>query len=404
MEMTSSDQYPEQERLERMYDTVRALYRAKRYEDVLESVQDILAEDANDLLALLYRSRSLLSLGQHEEAEACARHMLAVDPDNEDGLCLMGDIHSSRNELDEAAVYYEQCIAKDPEDIDYRYALARVVLSGIDRNRMYKRFPSRKVRPEAMARLQRGLDVLQEANRLFPGNSEGHWMLAQCYDWLCKPDEAMEHLRSAIVLNPSDAEVHARMADYFIYNGDLATARSHCEQALALDPHHANSLFFMDLIKKFQRNQKLYYRKLVNYQQSLCDMYPDDAANWLRLAQTKQSFGKEPPVKELKTYVKLKPEDWDQQFAYGKALYDDKMYWSARSHFRQLEKELPGNSAIAAWQDTLAKISMGAYIWSASRMLVRKFAVEPLKHAFHLVLIVPLAMIYQFMNDSKSRK
>lgn len=404
MDTTLSDQHTEQERRERMYDTVNALYRARRYEDVLESVQDILAEDANDLLALFYRSRSLLCLGQLEEAETSARHMLAVDPDNVDGLSLMGDIHSDRGELDEAAGYYEQCIAKNPENVDYRYALARVVLNGIDRDRMYKQFPFRGLRPEAMSRLQRGMDVLQEANRLFPGGSAGHWMLGKCYVWLGKPDEAIEHLRTAVVLNPSDAGAHAGLANYFINYGDLAAAQSHCEQALALDPHSADGLYLIDRLKKFRQDQKSYYRQLVDYHRWLCGLYPDDAANWLRLAKTKQSFGQELPLKELKKYVKLKPEDWDQQFAYGKALYDDKMYWSARRHFRQLEKRLPGNPIIRGWLKTLAKIGMGAYIRSASRMLVRKFAIEPLIYVLYLVLYVPAVMIYHFINDLKSRK
>lgn len=391
----------DQDLRQQMVDRLNALYRADKFQDVVAGAFELLRDNPHDWSALYLQARSFLALNEYTEAENSIRQLLAAYPQDVDGLELMGDLCLAREEYDRAIAYYEQCIEKNPEQASYRLDIARALYDSIDWDKMYKRWPQVAFRSAFLERANRGIGQLQEANRLRPDSSFQFLLLGQYYEVLGKPEEAFENFQNSIVLNPSSAFTHVRMAYHFINQGDLRTAKFHSEQALMLEPNSEDALEVQSILDSYQQNPKKYYRFLVNYYRTLCSLYPKDPANWLRAIHTKLDYGKDQPIKELNAYLKLMPEDWEMQITYGKALYDDKRYLSAMRHFRELDKQRSGNPHIHAWLQTLSGVGKGkVFGFPVARAIHLSLIVYPLKFLFYLFGI-PLIFLLQWMKKRK---
>jgi len=388
-----------EEKVDRLY----ALFKADKYEEVISLSLDLLRDNPDDWDALHMQARSFLFLRQYEDAEACIKQILAAYPNEESGLELMGDFCSARGEYDEAASFYEQCIEKNPEEPNYRLDLARALYNGRDPDNAFIRWPRARLTSEHVSRISKAINHLLEANQLRPEHDGQFRLLGQCYQTLSKPIESFDCYQTALVLNPTLAENHVYMAYHYINMGDLRSARSHIEQALMLDSEHVGGQNMMEILVENEQDPKKYYRFLVEYHGLLCSFYPKDPENWLRLVRTKLDYGKDHPVKELKAYVKLKPEDWEMQFAYGKVLYEDKRYFSAIRHFKQLDRLNPGNIHIQSWLQTLSNVNKAKACFHAlGRSLFRGFIIFPLKSIYFLILLPILLKLQK--NSAKNNK
>ncbi|MFM1655069.1 tetratricopeptide repeat protein [Brevibacillus sp. B_LB10_24] len=386
---------------EQMYERLYGLYNRAKYEEAIASSYELLRENPQDAVVLYLQAMAYRRLKQYEEAEESARQILAAYPDMAAGLDVMGQICSDKDEFDQAAVFFERCIEREPESPSYRYSLASALYNGLDRNRATGRLWSRnEIQPAYLSRVNRAIEMLHEANRLQPDDPQQYRLLGLCFDALGKPAEALEHLKTAIVLDSAQAGIHANLAFLYMRYGDLRSAKSHSEQALMLDPHLEEGLNAQQTLDAYQQNPKEYYRLLKNYWKQLCSVYPEDPANWLTAIQLQLEFGIDRPIKELKAYLQLKPEDLEMQVTYGKMLYEEKRYLAAVRHFRELERLFPDNAAIQSWLETLSRIGKSKLYTTP----IWKGLYRCLIHYPYLLLILLLGIIFAIFGLFKKRQ
>lgn len=386
----------EEDMLQKLIDKLSALYDATRYKEVIPVAYEYLEHDSTNLYALYVLSYSLIYVGQLDEAEDTIKQIFAHYPDYPDGLELSGLLCGWKGQHDEAGAYFEQCIAKKPENASYRINFAQSLYNGISWNRFMVRTFGLRLRTSHLARVQRAIDQLHEANRLKP-DYRHMLLLGKCYDTLFRLDEAFVYLKEGLILNPADSDIHALLARYLLIQGDIRSAESHCTQALEINPESIVGLQVRKDIDQFTSNKRELQSYSSDYLKTYCSVYPKNADNWLKLIRLKEEFGIN-PLAEYKAYVKLKPEDWEMQFAYGKTLHDYKWYLSARGVFRKLDKLNPGNRYTQAWLNTLSKVSKGnMYLLSPIRRAGHSIK-RLLGNSLLQIIIFPIAAVTDIVN------
>jgi cytochrome c-type biogenesis protein CcmH/NrfG len=82
-----------------------------------------------------------------------------------------------------------------------------------------------------------------------PNNVEVLKQVAQVYESTHQFKDAADYYRKALAVNPKDVATRTEMASCLYYNGDVDGALAQLQQALAVDPDDANSLFDLGMIR-----------------------------------------------------------------------------------------------------------------------------------------------------------
>lgn len=395
----------EQDLLDQLKESMLKMYHAKKYEEAIEISGEILRIDPTEYYALYYRAEAYMYLGKEEDAANTVQQFAEAYPGSEAWFLLMGDLCLLREHYNEAVPYFEECLRYNPEEAGYHCKLAYALYYGTNWNKRFRVHVRFGLRKKYKSQINRAINSLLEAIRLRSDRAFYYRLLSYCYYSLEMPDQSFEHLKTSLILDPSQALTHAFLGQHYIYHNDLSMARSHVEHALAIDPECTEALDFMKTIEIYQQNPKVYYRHLIEYHKSICILYPKNAENWLRLANTKLYYGKDHPVQELKKYLKLKPDDWEMQFSYGKVLYDLRNYFLAKRHFRKLDRQMPGNPHIEAWINTLNKVSKSKMylfsLWNLLKIVLRYLVIYPSKLLYH-IFAVPTTFLLQLRKGSEN--
>lgn len=169
-----------------------------------------------DRLGLVY-----LSIGRAQEAEPLLRRVVELTPADPRAHCNLGLSLAQVGRLDEALGYYVQAAGLRPDD-------ERVVLGLADVLHRLGRFD------EAAERYRGAL-------RIAPDNGEAHFNFAILLLGLETDDsvgQAVEQLRTAVRLLPTDARVRFRLAEALRAAGQTGEAGEHYRATLAIDPDH----------------------------------------------------------------------------------------------------------------------------------------------------------------------
>lgn len=170
----------------------------------------------NEVLAL-QRASALCDLGRWDGAVAQLRTILAADPHNVEGLCLLAQAQIGQSAYGEAMRSSLAAISEDPDD-DWPHRLASFALSGLGRH------------PEAAA-------MARNAVRLAPHSAPCHSILAQA---LVETDTDLSEARAvadrAVSLAPLAADSHMAVGMVAARDARLDEATTAYRRALALEP------------------------------------------------------------------------------------------------------------------------------------------------------------------------
>jgi tetratricopeptide (TPR) repeat protein len=171
----------------------------------------------------LARAEVMLDLKRHNEAAGVLGPILAADPGNSTGWCLLALAHIGAGRFEDAIVSAGRAIAAAP-DHDWPHRLA------------------------CMAQLRMGnaraaLRAAEEARRLSPQSWQAHVCMAEAT--LAAGENfhlAAEAAATARALAPNAPEVHVISGKVSFAHARRKAARAHLERALALDPQHGGAL------------------------------------------------------------------------------------------------------------------------------------------------------------------
>lgn len=138
-----------------------------------------------------------------------------LDPKGAMAYRNLGIIHERSERPDEAIAAYQTAMTLDPEDTSTGLQLGYV-----------------HYQQERWAEAIEWIAPRAEAS----GDAGYFRVLASAYDHLDQMDEAMGALKSAIDLEPEDAELYSDVAGIYLRRDDYAAAAKYLEQALAISP------------------------------------------------------------------------------------------------------------------------------------------------------------------------
>jgi tetratricopeptide (TPR) repeat protein len=221
-----------------------------RKADALALVDAALAANRGYPPFLDLRSRVLARMGRDEDAQATVAVALAANSEFGPALEVKGMYAEERGDFDLALECYDRAAASEPENPEYAYRAARVVLSqertaeGIDRLRKVVSLAPGHVAAtndlawalaESGEELDLALSLATRATQL-SRVSETLDTLGWVQLKLGDVDSALDSFEAALESDPDSSSVRYRMALALARKGDAAAARETLTQALDAPP------------------------------------------------------------------------------------------------------------------------------------------------------------------------
>lgn len=202
---------------------------ANRLEDAVACYREAVALDPQRVDGHVNLGFALYQLSRMQEAEAALGEAARIDPSSHDAHYLLGLVLLARHAIEPAIAHLQQAIALSPELL-VAYPPLGKALHDVGRH------------DEAKRVLHRGLAIDPDDATLhsFLGNVELHLMAFE---------EALSSYRKALALDPGLAEIHSNMGQVLIHLGDFEGAARASRAALAISPgsHVARSNLLMTL-------------------------------------------------------------------------------------------------------------------------------------------------------------
>ena len=212
--------------LERLYQRMWTDYRAGTRQPIVSEAGD--GGDSDSAEAHFNRANQLDDLKRHEEAVACYRKALAIDPGFAEALCNLAGTLNELRRHEEAVASCERAIALRPDIAEAHNNLGSAL--------------------NALTRHAQALASCEKALALRPDFAEAHFNRGVALAGMQRHEEALASFRRAIALRPDFAEAHNSLGGALNDLGRHREAIESCEQALALRPHFAEAYGNLGLI------------------------------------------------------------------------------------------------------------------------------------------------------------
>jgi Flp pilus assembly protein TadD len=223
---------------------VVTLYQGGRVDDALARVRGVLEKRPDMPLALEHLAFLLREKGDLGGAVATLRHAVVFSPDDPDPAALLGAYLNESGRAKEAAQVLSSYAARESPDLDVLMALGAALFQSGRSGEAEATFgralaidPSNAVAKANLGTVylgtrdyRRARAVLEEALALDPDVSLAHNALGVVAAETGRPDEAIEHWKRAVELNPKEWDTLFNLGKLLRSRGREAEARPYIEQ------------------------------------------------------------------------------------------------------------------------------------------------------------------------------
>ena len=168
--------------------------------------------------AHLARGRIAFNEGRLEEAATELEAAVALQPDHDDAVTLLGTVLGRLGRLDEAIGYLERAAASSPRAFWPLLELGRIYLD--------------------LGEYDQAITTLSTAAQRRTDVAQSFELLAESYTRAGRASEAIPVWRQALALNPNNSLSHARLGDALRESGQTEAAIAEYRQALQLNPNN----------------------------------------------------------------------------------------------------------------------------------------------------------------------
>ena len=151
-------------------------YRQEHYDMAYDMYLEAEIENEDNINAKLGQVKSLIKLGDIDEAKTELQNILALDPHNQEAYFLLGIIYFNQNDHEKAFHFLQQCIVFGGSLIPEAHNFLGYLYV-------------------EKGNFQDGIKELQRAIELKPDYAHPHYNLARAYAQLGRLDEAVRHLQ-----------------------------------------------------------------------------------------------------------------------------------------------------------------------------------------------------------------
>ena len=227
-----------------------------RFEEAETHLRRAIALNPQEHYAHLDLGKALYNQGRYEEALDPARVAVEQRPDYSGTHAILGAILSELGRFEEAETHLRRAIALNPQEHYAHLDLGKALYN--------------------QGRYEEALEATRVAVEQRSDYSEIHADLGVILKALGRYDEAIDALAQAAVLDsasPQAAELHVHMGQAAQKNGQPEAAAGYYIQALELDPHHAQALHWLAMLRAKQQR----FDEALELFQQLIDLDPNDA-------------------------------------------------------------------------------------------------------------------------------
>lgn len=279
----------------------------------------------NNLQSLLEQGFQHHQAGRMKEAEDFYRRALKADPDNPDGLHLLGIVVNADGRTDEAMELLENAVRGNPENAEFSNNLGQVYkTAGRLKDAIDAYHDAIAANPNfsdahnnlgnalaASGEPENAIGHYRTALKIDPNNAQAHYNLATTLSGRGEQTAAIESFRKVLVIAPDYAEAHNNLAYCLIEQGGIDEASDHLKRALDLDPRLAAAHGNVGNLFAFISD----WRSSLDHYTRATGLDPGSAETWTGLGNAQENMGK--PEEALASYRRAVEADADTASALG---------------------------------------------------------------------------------------
>jgi tetratricopeptide (TPR) repeat protein len=265
----------------------------------------------------------------------------------------MGTEAYQAGELDTAIEAHREAVLRQPDNIDYQVALARLLV--LTRN------------------VEESLEAADQAILIDPESPKGYAVKAMALDWAGSPEQAVVEALKAIELDPNYAPSHAYLAEAYVDLGRWTLARDEAELAVTLDPFDIDARRNYAYLLEFVGD---YNGAIEQYRQAL-SLNPNLLILLYGLARNQRGAGQsQEAINTFTQVIERTPEDPEPWVELGKTYFEMREDDAAQENLEQAMQltceDCPLHSIdeilADGWQDESRQIPGEAYLPAWERL------------------------------------
>jgi Flp pilus assembly protein TadD len=199
-----------------------------------QTPQDMPPQRLAEIMALLREANTLMRNREWDAAEARIRQALAMWPDMNTALRLLGALYIQRGQFDQAIIILERAMKADPFNVDTFVNLAIAHMQ--------------------QGRLERAEDLLLTAVQIRPDITVTHINIGLLYILWGRYDQAAEHLQIAVERMPDNPSARNNLGVALLRLGRHGEARDHFRHLITRQPDRAEAYFNAAITYVLDRN------------------------------------------------------------------------------------------------------------------------------------------------------
>ncbi|MED1722609.1 tetratricopeptide repeat protein [Brevibacillus parabrevis] len=373
-------------------------------EAALEQAMEALRIAPDHCDALRIAGWNCYNLNRYEEALQYAAHWIGLQPDNYYGYRLAGLIYRDTKRYDDSVEVLKHSVELDPQEAMSYYHLAVSICYQAEDN-----YGDRIIQSVAgtgfwnkgyKAGFEQARELLQTSIQLNPEYGWSYAQLAYVNGTLGFVEEAERNSKAALEIEPSNPTFLARHADVLYYLGKLEEAKQAVDAALEIDPEYRFASELQETISKSQADYFGYLHRMSFKSAVYANLYRDRPDIYLRSIQLMLMANRFSPIKELKKYLKLEPDNLEMNMHYGRLLYLGRKYKKAVAHFQKCAERFPGQPQVEDWLQKASEAPAGFSLFKLKLGFWIRAIPGHIVYFFWLILLRPIVFILYFLLKS----
>ena len=250
-------------------------YSQKNYAQAEDQFTQYLRQAPNAVQIQALRALCQIRMGRKQAAQEALVSLRKVKFDDVRSLSALGESYLLLGENDLAAQYFQQVVAKAPEQVKPRIALANALLK--------------------KGKSAQAIEQLEKATALSPDNIEANERLMQALIQSKQYDQALAAIKQFEARQPKSPLPHHYRGLIALEQGNTELAEAEFLQVLQLVPGHpraGNDLAALALRKGQVQQARDYYQKVL-------ESNPDDLRTLLALSELEQSANRPDEARKL---------------------------------------------------------------------------------------------------------
>jgi len=317
-----------------------------------------------------------LKLGRLEDAAACYRLAVSMNPNYVDACVGLGFALSEQKQFGEAEEYLRKALSVDSENADAHYILGTISKSRNDRDGAIVQLTrALDIKPDfefayrdlastllESGQTQKAKDVLERATLAFPESAEFQFYLGNMLSHEGDYGNAIARYRKALSIQPGSAESHKNLADVLRKSGELDQAMASYQKAIWFEPALVDAHVQLGSLLHSQRRLD----QAVECYQRAVALKPEDVDVQIGLGDILEGLGRiDEAISRYRQAVALDPERGSAHQYLGNALLARGATGEAIACFEQvvkLDPDSPVKHLIAALSGGDSERAPGDYV------------------------------------------